>query len=140
MQKGETVHGNGKNEEILGIEKAARDFIEGWYSADSERMRRSLHQELVKRSVYRNQSDGSIRLRRTASADMMVGWTDEGGGSDISKEDQIYDIEVYDHFRHIASVKVVSHKYVDYLHLAKIDGGWVIVNDLWELREGEFDS
>jgi hypothetical protein len=71
---------------------------------------------------------------------MMVGWTEKGGGSDLSKEDQTYEIEVYDYFRHIASAKVISHTYIDYLHLAKIDGVWLIVNDLWELREGEFDS
>ena len=140
MQKNDTLYTNDQDEEILRIENTVRDFIEAWYSADAERMRRSLHQELVKRSVYRHQADGNIRLRRTANADMMVGWTEEGGGSDLSKEDKTYKIEVYDYFRHIASAKVISHKYIDYLHLAKIDGVWVIVNDLWELREGEFDS
>jgi hypothetical protein len=140
MQKNDTLYTNDQDKEILGIENTVRDFIEAWYSADAERMRRSLHQELVKRSVYRHQADGNIRLRRTANADMMVGWTEEGGGSDLSKEDQTYEIEVYDYFRHIALAKVISHKYIDYLHLAKIDGVWVIVNDLWELREGEFDS
>lgn len=140
MKKNDSIHGNDQNEGILGIEKAARDFIEAWYSADSPRMRQSLHQDLVKRSVFRDEADGSIGLRRTATADMMVEWTEEGGGSDIPSEDQVYEIEVYDQFRHIASAKVVSHKYVDFLHLAKIDGTWVIVNDLWELREGEFNS
>ena len=101
---------NDQDKEIPRIEKTVRDFIEAWYSADSERMRRSLHQELVKRSVYRHQADGNIRLRRTANADMMVGWTEEGGGNDISKEDQTYKIEVYDYFRHIALAKVISHK------------------------------
>jgi hypothetical protein len=140
MQKNDSLYTNDQDEEILGIENTVHDLIEAWYSADAERMRRSLHQELVKRSVYRHQADRNIRLRRTANTDMMVGWTEKGGGSDLSKEDQTYEIEVYDYFRHIASAKVISHTYIDYLHLAKIDGVWLIVNDLWELREGEFDS
>jgi len=129
-----------RREESLAIEQVARDFIEAWYSADSERIRGSLHGDLVKRSVYRDQTDERIRLRRSADADMMVGWTKEGGGSDLPEEDKTYEIEVFDHFRHIATAKVVSHKYIDYLHLAKIEGSWVIVNDLWELREGEFND
>jgi hypothetical protein len=39
--------------------------------------------------------------------------------------------------RHIASVKVLSHPFVDYLHVAKIGDRWLIVNVLWELRKGE---
>lgn len=35
----------------------------------------------------------------------------------------------------IASVKVVSQPFVDYLHLAKLDGRWSIVNALYEDRE-----
>jgi hypothetical protein len=35
----------------------------------------------------------------------------------------------------IASAKVVSEPFVDYLHLAKLDGSWSIVNVLYEDRE-----
>jgi len=34
----------------------------------------------------------------------------------------------------IASAKVVSEPFVDYLHLAKLDGRWSIVNVLYEDR------
>jgi hypothetical protein len=127
-------------EEIKAITAVARDFIEGWYAADADRMRRSLHPELVKRSLYRDSEDGKLRLRRAANASMMVEWTREGGGSDLPSEDQTYKISILDAFRHIASVKVESHVYMDYLHIAKIEGSWIIVNDLWELREGELSG
>jgi putative lumazine-binding protein len=35
----------------------------------------------------------------------------------------------------IASAKVVSQPFVDYLHLAKLDGRWSIVNVLYEDRQ-----
>lgn len=123
--------------EVQAITEVARDFIEAWYSADTDRMKNSLHPELVKRSLYRDSKDGAMRLRRSANAAMMIGWTGEGGGSDLPSEDQIYEITVFDTFRHIATVKVESHTYVDYLHVAKIEGSWKIVNDLWQLKEGE---
>lgn len=37
----------------------------------------------------------------------------------------------------IASAKVVSEPFVDYLHLAKLDGRWSIINVLYEDREPE---
>ena len=34
----------------------------------------------------------------------------------------------------IATANALSADYIDYLHLAKIDGEWKIVNVLWERR------
>ena len=45
------------------------------------------------------------------------------------------EITVLDLADNIASVKVVSEPFVDYLHLAKLDGRWSIVNVLYEDRE-----
>jgi len=44
------------------------------------------------------------------------------------------DITILDLADNIASVKVVSEPFVDYLHLAKLDGKWSIVNVLYEDR------
>jgi len=44
-------------------------------------------------------------------------------------------ITVLDIADNIASVKVLSEPFVDYLHLAKLDGRWSIVNVLYEDRE-----
>lgn len=123
--------------DVQAITEVARDFIEAWYSADADRMQSSLHPELVKRSLYRGSKDDTLRLGRPANAAMLTGWTEAGGDSDVAGEDQTYEITVFDTFRDIASVKVESHKYVDYLHIAKIEGSWKIVNDLWQLKEGD---
>jgi hypothetical protein len=68
---------------------------------------------------------------------MMVAFTQEGGGSDAPESEKTYEITVLDVFRHIATAKVLSHPYMDYLHLAKLNDRWLIVNVLWELRQGE---
>ena len=44
-----------------------------------------------------------------------------------------------DGIRHVdkpwtASVKIVSDRFVDYLHLAQLDGQWTIINALWDYR------
>jgi hypothetical protein len=76
-------------------------------------------------------------LRRPSTAQMMVEFTREGGGSDVPEAERTYEIIVQDVFRHIACVKVVSRDMMDYLHLAKLNDAWFIINVAWELRAGE---
>jgi len=124
-------------EDIEGITQASRDYVEGWFTADGERMRRCLHPDLVKRTVMHHLQHGTWELRRPLDAQMMVALTQEGGGSDAPESERTYEITILDVFRHIATVKVLSHPYMDYLHIAKINDRWQIVNVLWELRQGE---
>jgi len=71
----------------------------------------------------------------------MIALTKEGGGSDTPESLRRYETAILDVFRHVATAKCVSPGYVDYLHLAKLgDRRWVIVNVLWELREGELKA
>jgi hypothetical protein len=43
-------------------------------------------------------------------------------------------VRILDIFENAASVRVDASDWVDYLHLAKVNGRWVIINVLWELR------
>lgn len=124
-------------EDIEGITQCARDYVESWYAADGERMRGCLHPNLAKRTIMYDPGTETWSLRRTSDAEIMVGFTQEGGGSDTPEQDRIAEITILDVFRHIASVRVLSHQFVDHLHIARLGGRWLIVNALWELREGE---
>jgi len=123
--------------DIEAITDVARDYIEGWLDGDDKRMSRCLHPDLVKRTIYRDADRGDWRLGRPADAEAMVGWTREGEGRTAVAHERMFEITVQDVFRHIATVKVLSHPYMDYLHVAKIGDRWLIVNVLWEVREGE---
>jgi len=124
-------------EDIRGITETSRDYVEGWFTADEECMRRCLHPDLVKRTIMRNPQQGTWELRRPADAEMMVSFTQEGGGSDAPETEKTFEITILDVFRHIATVKILSHPYMDYLHLARFNDRWLIVNVLWEVRQGE---
>jgi hypothetical protein len=58
--------------------------------------------------------------------------TRAGGG----REDAVKrtDVRILDIFQNTASVRVDAGTWVDYLHVAKFNGRWVIVNVLWEIR------
>ena len=68
------------------------------------------------------------------SALTLVQGTRRDGGKDTPKEKQQKDVTILDVFENAASVKVVASDWIDYLHMAKSNGKWVIVNVLWELK------
>jgi hypothetical protein len=120
--------------DLDAIRDTAMDYVQGYYEGDAERMRRSLHPQLVKRGFKRDSASQS-QFTRTLGQDDMVALTAAGGGSqDVPAEKRYYDISQVDISGEIASAKAVSAEYVDYLHLAHWEGRWVIVNVLWAFR------
>lgn len=117
-------------QEKEAITKAALDYIEGWFEGNAERMDRALHSRLAKRMVVPNPQGGPERFI-DLTKDQMVEATGKGGGKAVAPEKRAVKVTVLDIYRGIASVRVDSVAYIDYLHLAKSEGGWKIVNVLW---------
>ena len=120
------------------IRQTALDYIEGWYEANASRMERALHPELAKRIAYADKS-GRSQLG-DQGAERLIGSTRDGGGSDTPVEQRQTDVHILDIFENAASVKVEAHGWIDYMHMAKWDGRWVIVNVLWELKPEPTDG
>lgn len=115
------------------IKQTALDYIEGFYEGNAERMERSLHPELAKRIVQKDQR-GRSNLGQMGAM-RLVQLTRMHDPSDvIPKEKQQKDVTVLDIFGNAASAKVIASGWVDYMHLAKWNGRWVIVNVLWEMK------
>ena len=114
------------------IKQTALDYIEGWYEGNPERMERALHPELAKR-IVRTNKEGMSQINQMSAMSLVLG-TRRGGGKNTPKEKQQKDVTILDVFENAASVKVVASDWIDYLHMAKWNGRWVIVNVLWELK------
>ena len=114
------------------ITQTALDYVEGWYEGNPERMERALHPDLAKRVVFTDEK-GRSRLDQMSAMGLVQG-VKRGGGKDTPKEKQQKDITILDVFENAASVKAVMAGWVDYMHVAKVNGRWVIVNVLWELK------
>lgn len=117
-------------QEKEAITSAALDYVEGWFEGDAERMDRALHPQLAKRMVVPNLQGGPERFIHL-SKEQMVEATEKGGGKKVPPEKRSIKVTVLDTYRGIASVRIDSVAYIDYLHLAKSEGGWKIVNVLW---------
>jgi ketosteroid isomerase-like protein len=106
------------------VEAVARDYFEGWFSGDVERMDRALHPDLVKRSAG---------MQGITTKERMLELTAQGEGqADVG--DGTLEITVEDVYEDIASVTVVGGVYREYLQLIRTDDGWKIANALWRLR------
>ena len=114
------------------ITQTALDYVEGWYEGNAERMERALHPDLAKRMVFTDEK-GRSRLNQMSAMGLVQG-VKGGGGKDTPKEKQQKDITILDVFENAASVKAIMSGWVDYMHMAKVNGRWVIVNVLWELK------
>jgi putative lumazine-binding protein len=107
------------------IEATVRDYFEGWFDGDVERMRRALHDGLVKRQ-------GAEELGVTTK-ERMLELTAAGAGAEDAA-DRTLEIRVEDVFGDIANVTVVSAVYQEYVQLVRTSEGWKIANTLWALR------
>lgn len=114
------------------IKQTALDYVEGWYEANAERMERALHPDLAKRIVQTN-AQGRSQLNQMSAMGLVQG-VKRGGGKDTPKERQQKDVIILDVFENVASVKAIMSDWIDYMHMAKYNGRWVIVNVLWEMK------
>jgi hypothetical protein len=112
------------------IRAAALDYIDGWYAADAARMERALHPELAKRNVFSDQNGRSRLIQMSAMT--LVQSTRNGGGSTIPAAERADSVKILDIYGGAASVRVRAATWIDYMHMAKFNGQWRILNVLWE--------
>ena len=123
--------------DIDAIHDTCVGYVESWYTADADRMRRCLHPDLDKRAMVRRVVDtrAAAFMTQSISADWQVSLTEFGLGKS-DPDDRPIEITILDATYHLASVKVVGKGFVDLLHLMKFPDGWRIVQSSWSLGGG----
>lgn len=110
------------------IRAAALDYAEGWLTGDEERMSRALHPEMLKRRVVKELLSDEQAVQML-DAETLVRATREGvgiGGGLLN-----FRVAILDQHGDMAVVRVVSELYVEYLHMVRWEGRWVILSVLW---------
>jgi hypothetical protein len=118
----------------LKIIETSENYIKGWYAGDTVRMDKALHPDLVKRRADIFPYTGNSFMESISKSAMME-YTKAGFGKSTPIENQNDEIEVLDIFGNIASVKITSIEFIDYLQLVKWNGEWKIINVLWDLNK-----
>ena len=112
------------------VKQAVLDYVEALYEADSARIERSVHRDLFKLGFERDK-DGTYKPYRMTYQelyDLAGRWNKSGRIPKNSKKE----IVVYDVADQTASAKLTAMWGIDYLHLAKFDGKWMITDILWQ--------
>lgn len=132
--------------DMIAIEQAALDYMEGWFTGDAKRVRRALHPQLAKRTLVIDPESGKPTNEFYGStAEQLVRYTEDGGESqwtdipyDPEQGRENFDVKVLEVYRNVAVVRIWSRAYVEYLQLGNFDtAGWKIVNILYTMTEGE---
>lgn len=123
----------GQTEDVSAIDReaivaVAVEYIESWLGGDGGRMGRCLHPALAKRMAV-DPRRGTLDLHEVPYVELIA-----SAGSGPKEVDRAYDVTVLDCFSSIATVKVASAPFMDYLHLARFGDRWLIVNVLYEPR------
>ena len=122
-----TVKSQTTNDSIQ-IKQAALDYIEGWYYKDADRVDKAVHFEFVKRSIHTRDSIDFLGTINKSRMDYIT----------LFHQDREYGLKtqvfILDAMPTIASVKVIFNECIEYLHIAKLNGQWKNVNNLFTVN------
>jgi len=113
------------------VQQAATDYIDGLYLADATLIERSVHPQLQKRGFWRDNATAPWGPQETMTYDQLVNLA-KTWNAKKTRDTTIKKVEVYDVADLTASAKVTAMWGIDYMHLAKYDGKWKIINILWQ--------
>lgn len=123
-------------DDSLAIEKACRNYVEGWATGDAARVAAGVSPELVKRTISQDKEGTSFTNNMSASLLIMITKTNKESvkAKDLEPDKPFsLDVSIKDITGDYALIKTVTTKYgfFDYCQLAKFNGEWKIINVLW---------
>jgi Putative lumazine-binding len=111
-----------KNDDSSAVKATVVDYIEAYYAGDASRMAATLHPRYLKHVIH-----GDRPIQEKTGADMVEAIRSQGA-ADLPTAEKIEKVSVMDISGDIASVKLVTPGWTDYLTLAKSDGHWKILS------------
>lgn len=117
-------------EDRAGVERAALDYLEGFYEGDTDKIRRGVHPDVQKFGfAMRGGQYQRIPMSFQGMLDFANNVKERGNFPDSDAPKRVELLDVLDQ---TASVKVYAWWGSDYLQMAKYDGEWKIVHVLWQ--------
>ncbi|HVG92552.1 MAG TPA: nuclear transport factor 2 family protein [Alphaproteobacteria bacterium] len=112
-------------DENRAITAVAQNYMDAYYTADPALMQRSLHPDFHKRTLHT--VNGQTQITEDSVQSMVEG-VGLGSGKDIPRNERVRSIQVLDVYHDAASIKVVTGRWIDYMHLSKLNGEWRVLD------------
>ncbi len=117
--------------DVEAITAAALDYLEGYLSGDADRHARAYHPEAIKRRYIKDE-DGVFDIINISPRTMS-----DFAALQEPEKDCEFEIFIDDVFDEMASVRVYSCHWVDYLHIVKARGAWKLFHVTWRPQQAD---
>lgn len=117
--------------DIDAVSAAALDYIEGFAQGDPDRHGSAYHPECIKRRFVPNAETGVDELHVLSQRIM----TDYAAGVGSTYADCEFTIAIDDISEGMASVRIYSCAWVDFLHVVEARGAWRLFHVTWRPRD-----
>ncbi len=114
------------------VRLAVLDYVEGIYEVQPERIERSVSPEMTKVGYWREKDGapyGESRMTFEQLVNLAKNWNKKGR---VDAKTALKEVTIYEVVDQTATVKLRAYWGIDYMHLAKKDGKWLIMNVLWQ--------
>jgi hypothetical protein len=109
-------------DDSAAIRSTVTNYIEGYYTGDAARMEKTLHPHYLKHIIH-----GDISMRERTGPQMMKE-VRATGVPDMPAPHKTEQVSVLDVSGAIASAKLVTPEWTDYITLNKVNGQWKILS------------
>jgi hypothetical protein len=109
-------------DDASAVRVTVTNYIEAYYTGDAARMEQTLHPHYLKHKIH-----GDIPMREQTGTELVQA-VRNGGGTHMAQAQRTEKVTVLDVAGNIASAKLVTPGWVDYMTLSKINGEWKILS------------
>lgn len=121
---------NAQQNEKAAIEKAILNYVEAFYEADTTKAYESVVKDLAKRGYFTTKDGKSVEAKM--SFEQLVRLAQRWKQTQEINAQTPKKITVFEVLDRIATAKVEAKWGIDYFHLARLNGKWMIINVLWQ--------
>jgi len=119
------------DEDRRAVRQACLDYVEAIYEVNPSKAERSVHTELVKRGFFIKKNETVYSPHTMTFAELVELAKNYNKKGQLAK-DAVKEVVVFEVADQTASAKVTAVWGIDYIHLAKYEGTWKIINILWQ--------
>lgn len=119
------------NAEREAVRAAVLDYVEGIYEVAPARVERSVHPDMAKRGFFVKKGETAYSPHTMTYAQLVELARNYNKDGHVAK-DAPKEVVVFDISDQTASIKLTAVWGIDYMHLAKYEGKWKIINVLWQ--------
>jgi hypothetical protein len=122
-------------QDTIEIKKAALAYIESQHTPNPKLMEKALHPRLVKRSVFKDKVTHKDYVSEYFAENMIILAEKYNLNKDKFPSNPKKEVKLLDVSALTASVKLIADEWIDYMHIAKVNGEWKIINVLWQYND-----